>query len=233
MWYDRDIDALMKRTSLRPIPQGKISPGDGLAFGIILSLGSVILLGLGAGWFSAGLLAFSIFFYAVIYTMLLKRWTPQNIVIGGAAGAFPPLIGWSTVTDTLSWEPLWMFALIFLWTPPHFWALCLCTIDEYKKARVPMLPLVKGVRYTKVQILIYSFLLVGVSLLGYFWNFYGRIYLSGALLLGGGFILQMIKIFHQDSRKIYLSGFAYSIFYLFFLFGMMVVDRFLTRCAGI
>lgn len=225
MWYDRDIDRLMRRTSRRPLPQERINPGDALAFGMILSAGSVIILGLSVGWFPAGLLAFSIFFYTVIYTILLKRWTSQNIVIGGAAGAFPPLIGWACVTGSVSWESLWMFLIIFLWTPPHFWSLALCMIDEYKNVNVPMLPVVAGTKKTKNQIFIYGFLTIGVSLVGYFLGFHGKLYLLGASILGGVFFHHMIQILRNDRMKTYMNGFWYSIFYLFSLFVFMVLDR--------
>jgi protoheme IX farnesyltransferase len=226
MWYDRDIDSLMKRTAGRPIPQGRISPGDGLAFGMILAVGSVLILGMGVGWVPASLLAFSIFFYTVIYTVILKRSTSQNIVIGGAAGAFPPLIGWATVTHTISLESVWLFLIIFLWTPPHFWALCLCMLEDYKKAKVPMLPLVHGIQSTKVQIFVYSLLLIITTFLGYTWGFYGKIYLAGAVILGGIFMKHMTQILKEDNVKVYMKGFAYSILYLFLIFGLMVVDRY-------
>jgi protoheme IX farnesyltransferase len=165
MWYDADVDALMGRTAKRPIPSGKVSPDEALAFGIVLSVGSVVFLGITANWLSAGLLAFTIFFYAVIYSMWLKRWTPQNIVIGGAAGAFPPVIGYAAATGSVSLETVALFAIIFMWTPPHFWALALLKTEDYRRAGIPMMPVVAGEASTRVQILVYSALLFPVGLL--------------------------------------------------------------------
>ena len=173
MWFDRDIDSLMERTKKRPIPVGKIEAENALGFGIMLSIISVLMLGLSLNYLAACLLAFSIFFYIFIYTIWLKRRTPQNIVIGGAAGAFPPVIGWVCSTGELSIFPLILFLLIFIWTPPHFWALALYKDIEYSKAKVPMLPVVSGQRNTKIQIFLYSLLLMIVSLLPYFLSYSG------------------------------------------------------------
>ena len=159
MWYDADIDRMMRRTRGRPVPMERVTPGEALAFGLTLSVGAVTVLGFAANYLAAALLAFTIFFYAVVYTMWLKRWTPQNIVIGGAAGALPPVIAWTAVTGTIGWESLVLFAIIFLWTPPHFWALALYKADEYERAGVPMLPVVAGVARTRREILIYSVIL--------------------------------------------------------------------------
>ena len=178
MWFDRDIDSLMERTKKRPIPVGKIDADNALGFGIMLSVISVLMLGLSLNYLAACLLAFSIFFYIFIYTIWLKRRTPQNIVIGGAAGAFPPVIGWVCSTGELNTFPLILFLLIFIWTPPHFWALALYKDIEYSKAKVPMLPVVSGQRNTKIQIFLYSLLLMIVSLLPYFLNYSGSFYFT-------------------------------------------------------
>jgi protoheme IX farnesyltransferase len=224
MWYDCDIDGLMKRTQKRPIPQGRIAPGDALAFGVILSLLSVLLMALSANLFAAGLLAFSIFFYVIIYTVWLKRSTPYNIVIGGAAGAFPPMIGWVATGSSLSLEPWLLFAIIFLWTPPHFWALALNRSDDYHKAHIPMLPNVAGQLETRRQILLYALFLFIVSLMPYFFHFQGMIYGITAFILGILFLALAIKIFQKglqgDCKKLFL----FSILYLFLLFMGMLVN---------
>ena len=164
MWYDADIDAKMSRTANRPVPAGRVTPGEAFGFGMTLSVGSVLTMGLAVNWAAASLLAFTIFFYVVVYTMWLKRRTPQNIVIGGAAGAFPPMIGWAAVTGTVSVESIALFLIIFMWTPPHFWALALFSSQDYEQAGVPMLPVVAGERETRRQIMLYSLLLVPVTL---------------------------------------------------------------------
>ena len=163
-WYDRDIDALMTRTKMRPIPAGVMVPAEALTMGLVISAMSVLLLGLAANWLAAGLLAFTIFFYAVVYTIWLKRNTPQNIVIGGAAGALPPVIGWASVTGSLSFEPLLLFSIIFMWTPPHFWALALVKNDDYTRANIPMLPVVAGAQETRRQIVIYAIMLAPLAI---------------------------------------------------------------------
>lgn len=177
MWYEHDIDALMSRTANRPIPRGRILPGEALAFGLTLAFFSVMTLGILVNWLAGALLAFTIFFYVVIYTMWLKRWTAQNIVIGGAAGALPPVVAWAAATGSLSPEPILLFLIIFLWTPPHFWALALFRTDDYQRANIPMLPNVAGPDATRLQILLYTILLVAVALapwpLGYFSAVYG------------------------------------------------------------
>ncbi len=164
MWYDRDIDAIMRRTAARPLPAGRMMPGEALGFGAVLAVGSVLVMGLAVNWVAAGLLALTIGFYVFVYTMWLKRRTPQNIVIGGAAGAFPPLIGWAAVTGDIGWGAVALFAIVFFWTPPHFWALALYRADDYAKAGVPMLPVVAGPRETKRQMLLYTLVLWPVSL---------------------------------------------------------------------
>ena len=188
MWYDADIDAVMSRTKTRPVPAGRVTPDAALTFGLWVSGLSVLSMAVMINYLSAALLAFTIFFYAVIYTMFLKRRTAQNIVIGGAAGALPPVIGWAAAANSVSIEPLIYFAIIFFWTPPHFWALALIKNDDYQAANVPMLPVTAGVKSTLSQIVLYAFVLFGVSLLPYALGFNGLFYASGAALLGGLFI---------------------------------------------
>src|SRR5262245_58554530 len=189
MWYDRDIDALMARTKNRPIPAGRMAPENALAFGVVLAVGSVALMGVAVNWIAAALLALTIAFYVFVYTAWLKRRTPQNIVIGGAAGAFPPLIGWAAVTGDISWAPLALFLLIFLWTPPHFWALALYRAGEYEKAGVPMLPVVAGDRETRRQIFVYTLLLVPVALAPAYDGLSGPVYAAAATALSAAFLL--------------------------------------------
>ncbi len=225
MWYDRDIDAIMKRTQKRPLPLGKIAPDDALAFGLFLSLLAVMLMGLALNWVAAGILAFAIFFYAVVYTMWLKRATPQNIVIGGAAGAFPPVIGWAAVTGDVTLFPVILFSIIFLWTPPHFWALALYKNEDYKRANVPMMPVVAGDKITKRQMLIYTWLLVAVTLLPAFFGLAGMLYTAGALLLGTGFLLHAYKVRADLSHVWAKKMFGFSILYLFLLFTLTMLDH--------
>lgn len=233
MWYDQDIDRAMTRTINRPIPSGRVRANDALAFGMVLSAFSVAVLGLMVNWVAAGLLAFTIFFYAVIYTMWLKRWTPQNIVIGGAAGAFPPMIGWAAVTGTVSWESFVMFLIIFMWTPPHFWALALLKSDDYQAAGIPMMPNVAGHESTKKQIFIYSILLALCTIAPYFMSFAGWLYLGVATLMGARFAWLGYKVYAMDpsdtkmlpARKL----FVFSLWYLFALFTALIIDTFLTR----
>ena len=226
MWYDRDIDAGMKRTQNRPIPAGRVAADDALALGIALSFSSVALLWLVAGAVPAAWLAFAIFFYAVIYTMGLKRRTPQNIVIGGAAGAFPAVIGWAAVSPEPALMPWLMFAIVFLWTPPHFWALALYRAKDYEAVHVPMLPNVAGIAVTKRHIFAYTLLLVASSLAPLAAGA-GAVYTIAALLLGGRFILGAARLFRSDDPKPAMRLFAYSILYLFLLFGLLVSDHFL------
>ena len=225
MWYDRDIDAIMNRTKNRPIPQGLIKPAEALSLGIILSVLSTILLTLSANIISGILLASSILFYVFIYTMWLKRKTYQNIVIGGAAGALPPLIGWASISDSISFYPIILFLIIFIWTPPHFWALSLYTNQDYKKAKIPMLPVLLGKKQTIKSILKYSFLLYLVSLLPYFFKYSGVIYFITALLLGGYFIYLALML-KEESIKSAKNLFRYSILYLFILYLVLVIDSF-------
>ena len=191
-WYEADIDALMKRTAARPLPTGRVAPGEALAFGVALSVGSVAVMGLGVNWLAAAILAGSILFYAVVYTVWLKRRTPQNIVIGGAAGAFPPLIGWAAVTGDVTTLPWLMFAIVFLWTPPHFWSLALFMEADYAAAGVPMLPVVAGDAATRRQILIYSLVLVPVTVLPWVLGLAGMIYGAVALVTGAAFIVRAL-----------------------------------------
>lgn len=224
MWYDRDIDGVMKRTQNRPIPAGRIAPQDALIFGVLLAVFSVVLIGFSSNYFAAILLAFSIFFYVVIYTMLLKRTTVHNIVIGGIAGAFPPLIGWVAVTGGLSLEAALLFLLIFLWTPPHFWALALTKVQEYERANIPMLPNIFGLQATKNQILGYSFLLIGVSYSFLMFPHYGWIYGLSITLLNSLWMFFTVKLFLSEQHAGAMRLFGFSILYLFLLLGALVVD---------
>jgi protoheme IX farnesyltransferase len=227
MWYDADIDAVMPRTARRPIPRRKVSRAEALVFGLTLAVVAVAVLGLTLNVTAAALLAFTIFFYVVVYTAWLKRRTPQNIVIGGAAGALPPVIGWAAATGGIGLEPLILFLIIFLWTPPHFWALALNRTDDYARAGVPMLPVVAGRAATTRQILIYSVLLAPVSLLPWALGFAGAIY--GATAVIGGAILVALAVRLRGSRGIYLRAaqrlFAFSISYLFLLFAALLADH--------
>ena len=229
MWYDSDIDAVMSRTANRPIPAGRMDRDHALALGLVLSVFSVCVLGLAANWLAAGLLAFTIFFYAVIYTMWLKRSTPQNIVIGGAAGAFPPMVGWAAVTGSISIESCVLFLIIFLWTPPHFWALALYKQSDYGAAGIPMLPNVAGEAATKLQILIYSVVLVGVTLLPGFIGMSGVIYMATAMACGAGFIWLATRLYRtSESKAMKKAGrslFTYSLSYLFLVFFALIVDH--------
>ena len=229
MWYDADIDALMSRTCKRPIPSGRVSANDALAFGLFLSAFSVGTLGLAANWVAAGLLAFTIFFYVVIYTMWLKRWTPQNIVIGGAAGAFPPVVAWAAVTGTVSVESLVLFLIIFLWTPPHFWALALYKESEFAAACIPMMPNVKGADHTRLEILLYTLVLVPVTLLPFTLGFEGYVYLAIAGITGALMLSLAIRVYRRRSGEpANLAAkhlFAFSILQLLLLFAVIVADH--------
>src|SRR5712671_6306280 len=233
MWYDADIDRVMPRTARRPIPRGTVSRVEALAFGLVLAASAVAVLGLALNVFAAALLAFAIFFYVVVYTMWLKRRTPQNIVIGGASGALPPVIGWAAATGDIGLEPLILFLIIFLWTPPHFWALALNRTDEYARAGVPMLPVVAGRAATTWQILIYSVLLAPVSLLPWGLGFAGAIYCATAVISGAILIVLAIRL--RGSRGVYLRAahrlFAFSIVYLFLLFAALLADHNVNRSS--
>ena len=229
MWYDADIDHVMSRTANRPIPAGRLPREHALIFGLWLSAFSVALLGLAANWVAAGLLAFTIFFYAVIYTMWLKRTTPQNIVIGGAAGAFPPMVGWAAVTGTVNLESAALFLIIFLWTPPHFWALALYKQGDYGAAGIPMLPNVAGEAATKLQILIYSLVLVAATIAPFALGFSGLIYAAVAAASGLWFVYLAVRLFltrdSQPMRRAARSLFTYSLSYLFVVFVALLADR--------
>jgi protoheme IX farnesyltransferase len=233
MWYDADIDAIMSRTQNRPIPAGRMPKEHALVFGLVLSVFSVALLGLATNWVAAGLLAFTIFFYAVIYTMWLKRSTPQNIVIGGAAGAFPPIVGWAAVTGDVSMVSLVLFLIIFLWTPPHFWALALYKQSDYGAAGVPMMPNVVGEASTKLQIFVYTLLLAVSAMLPTWLGFAGWIYTSVAVVTGASFILLAWRLLHTREdvamRKSARTLFNYSLSYLFIVFFAFMADNLLTR----
>ena len=225
MWYDRDIDAVMTRTRARPVPAGRVEPGAALGLGIVLSAGSTAMMGIAVNWVAAGLLAFTIFFYVVIYTMWLKRRTPQNIVIGGAAGAFPPMIGWAAVTGGIDFTALALFGIIFLWTPPHFWALALVRSDDYEAAKVPMLPVVAGDRSTRRWIVIYSLLLLPVSVAPCATGAAGAVYGIGALVAGLAFAGCALRVLVDHSPAAAKRLFGTSIVYLFALFLLLLFDR--------
>ena len=229
MWYDADVDAIMSRTLNRPIPAGRVSRGEALGFGLVLAAFSVVLLGLAANWLAAGLLAFTIFFYAVIYTVWLKRATPQNIVIGGAAGSFPPMIGWAAVTGTVSIEACLLFLIIFFWTPPHFWALALYKQGDYGAAGIPMLPNVAGEPATKLQILLYSLVLVAISLVPPAISFGGFVYAAVSAIAGAAFVWLAWKLFRTTDptamKRAARSLFTYSLSYLFVVFLAFLADR--------
>ena len=229
-WYEAEIDAQMKRTAKRPIPAGRMARTDARDFGIALSAGSVIVMGLAAGWLTAALLAVSIVYYAVVYTIWLKPRTPQNIVVGGGAGAFPPLIGWVAVTGDVTLMPIVLFAIIFMWTPPHFWALALFVKTDYAKVGIPMMPVVAGEKSTRRQILIYAVLLVPVALAPWYLGSAGLIYAVSAALLSIAFVALSMPVglrtsAEEDAMKPEKRLFAFSILYLFVLFGALVADR--------
>ena len=237
MWYDADIDAVMSRTINRPIPSGRMTPGEALVFGVVLSVFSVTLLALATNWVAGAFLAFTIFFYAVVYTMWLKRSTPQNIVIGGAAGAFPPMVGWAAVTGTLSWESFALFLIIFLWTPPHFWALALYKQGDYGAAGVPMMPNVAGEASTKRQIFAYSVILAVASLLPVALGFSGWIYGAAALVTGLSFAFLALRLLRADDnvtmKRNARSLFTFSLSYLFVLFLALLIDNIALRLGVI
>ena len=225
MWYDRDIDAVMKRTRTRPIPLGRIPEEEALSFGVILSVLSVMMMGISLNWTAAALLAFANGFYVFVYTMWLKRRTPQNIVIGGAAGAFPPMIGWAAITGDISAYSMILFAMIFLWTPPHFWALSLFANEDYKRAGIPMLPCVAGERTTKIQMLAYTIVLLPVCMLPFLMGDAGLTYGISALALNAFFIFTAIRVLKDSTLKSAKLMFGYSVFYLFALFLALMIDK--------
>ena len=238
MWFDADIDARMARTAARPIPRGSVTPEEALAFGTVLSVISVMALGLFVNWVAAALLAFTIAFYVLIYTIWLKRRTPQNIVIGGAAGAFPPMVGWAAVTGSVSIESAVLFAIIFMWTPPHFWALALYRARDYERVGVPMLPVVSGLAETRRQILVYSVLLAVIAVTPWFIGLGGLAYLAISGLMGARFVWLAVLVFRDgdsddraaDQRAKAL--FVFSIYYLFALFAVLLLEHVAARVAA-
>ncbi|HZT26427.1 MAG TPA: heme o synthase [Pseudolabrys sp.] len=238
MGYDADVDALMTRTRARPVPMGRVKSGEAIAFGVTLAGFSVVTLGLLVNWLAAGLLAFTIFFYAAIYTVWLKRLTPQNIVIGGAAGAFPPMIGWAAVTGSLSLEPIVLFLIIFLWTPPHFWALALYRADDYARAGIPMLPVVAGDAAARRQILRYTLILVPLGFAPFALGYAGWLYAATAAVTGVIMVVLAWQVFceRRPADRASKQLFAFSVLYLFLLFTVLLVERgwggLLTRWAA-
>lgn len=236
MWWDADIDAVMKRTQRRPIPSGKVTGDEAFAIGMALSAFSVVFLGLATNWFAAGLLAFTIFFYVVIYTMWLKRWTPQNIVIGGAAGAFPPMIGWAAATGGVSVESVLMFCLTFMWTPPHFWALALFMRKDYDNADVPMLTVTHGRRATRNHILVYTVLLAILAVAAGFTSIGGPVYIATSVVLNAMFLRGAVQIWRRDEdmseEDNFLAErkfFKLSLLYLFAHFGAILIEAGLDK----
>ena len=231
MWYESDLDALMTRTCLRPIPMGKVNKKQALIFGTSLSFFSVIALDYFANTISAALLLFTILFYVFVYTIWLKRKTPQNIVIGGAAGALPPVIGWTIATNSLSFEPITFFLIIFFWTPSHFWALSLYKSDDYKKAKIPMLPLTNGIESTKINILVYSLLMLPMIILPYAIDFVGLVFLVPALMLTLYYNFLCFELYQFKKNKFNPKKaktiFGYSILYLFLIFVIFLIDKIL------
>ena len=229
MWYEADLDALMTRTCLRPIPTGRVKKNQALIFGILLSIFSVTALNYFANFLSALLLLSTILFYLFVYTIWLKKRTSQNIVIGGAAGSLPPVIGWTIATNSISIEPLSLFLIIFFWTPSHFWALSLYKTDDYRKAKIPMMPLTDGIEKTKLHIFIYSLLMLPVIILPYVINFSGLVYLIPAMLLTIYYIFMCYDLYKHKKNKFALKKakkvFSYSIFYLFLIFVLFLVDN--------
>jgi heme o synthase len=229
MWYESDLDALMTRTCLRPIPMGKVNRKQALIFGTVLSFFSVVALDYFANTISAAILLFTILFYVFVYTIWLKRKTPQNIVIGGAAGALPPVIGWTIATNSLSLEPVTFFLIIFFWTPSHFWALSLYKSDDYKKAKIPMLPITNGIESTKLNILVYSLLMIPIIVLPYAINFVGLVFLVPALILTLYYNFLCIELYKFKKNKFNpkkaKSIFGYSILYLFLIFVIFLIDK--------
>ena len=236
MWYDADIDARMARTAARPLPRGRVSADEALSFGTILSVASVVMLGVLVNWVAGALLAMTIAFYIFVYTMWLKRRTPHNIVIGGAAGAFPPMIGWAAVTGNVGIESILMFLIIFMWTPPHFWALALYRCRDYERVGVPMLPVVAGLAETRRQILIYSVLLVPLAIAPYFIGLGGIVYLAFSIALGAGFLWLAVNVYRTtEGREADTAArqlFWFSILYLYLLFAVLLTESAVTRFMG-
>jgi protoheme IX farnesyltransferase len=229
MWYDRDIDAVMRRTAMRPLPAGRMLPGEALGFGVVLAVGSVVMMGLAVNSVAAELLALTILFYVFVYTIWLKRRTPQNIVIGGAAGALPPLVGWAAATGDVGWGGVALFAIIFFWTPPHFWALSLYRTDEYAAAGIPMLPVVAGPRETKRQMLLYTLVLWPATLAPFLLGLAGLRYAICAAVLSLAFTGSAIRVWRDDDgargEKSARQMFAFSLVYLFLIFAALLLDH--------
>ncbi|MDC0059485.1 heme o synthase [Pelagibacteraceae bacterium] len=229
MWYESDLDSLMTRTCLRPIPTGKLTKKQALTFGILASIISVVVLYVFSNLIAATILAITILFYVFVYTIWLKRKTPQNIVIGGAAGALPPVIGWAIATNGISLEPFILFLIIFIWTPSHFWALSLYKTEDYRKARIPMLPITSGIKTTKFNIFIYSLILFPTALSPYFFNFSGLVYLIFTAIMSGYYVFISYKLLNEKNsvmeRKIAAKLFGYSILYLFMIFVFILIDK--------
>ncbi|ABD90311.1 heme o synthase [Rhodopseudomonas palustris] len=236
MWYEDDIDAKMTRTANRPIPRGRVSKPEALTFGLVLSFFSVVTLGILVNWFAAALLAFTIFFYVVIYTIWLKRWTAQNIVIGGAAGALPPVVAWAAAAGSLSVEPMLLFAIIFFWTPPHFWALALFRAGDYANAGVPMLPVTAGPDATRLSILLYTIVLVAVAFAPWPLGYFDAIYGITSLALGGWMLLLTLRVYRLRHGSAALrasrSLFKFSILYLFALFAVLLLEVIVRGVIG-
>lgn len=225
MWYERETDALMSRTKNRPIPAGRMPAENAIEFAVICAIASVYIMAITVNYVAAGCLLLAILFYVFVYTIWLKPRTPMNIVIGGAAGALPPIIGWAAVTGSVSIEPMILFSIIFMWTPPHFWALALYKNGDYSKAGIPMLPSVKGKENTRKQMLIYTLLLFPITLSPYFIGMSGLIYLSGAALLGLGFILHSVRVYVRKTDADARAMFLYSLLHLFGIFSLLVIDK--------
>jgi protoheme IX farnesyltransferase len=237
MWYDADIDAVMTRTAGRPVPSGRVRAGEALAFGLVLSVLSVLTLGVLVNWLAASLLAFTIFFYVVVYTMWLKRSTPQNIVIGGAAGAFPPMIGWAAATGSIGLESVILFLITFLWTPPHFWALALFKCEDYSRAGVPMMPNVAGEASTRRQIFVYTLLVAPVGVLPWLLGYTSAAYGLAAVALGAGFVWHAWHVLAMPdgdrAMKPAKAMFAYSLLYLFGIFAAYLADSVVERALAL
>ena len=229
MWYESDLDSIMTRTCLRPIPTGKLTRNQALIFGVLASIFSVVTLYIFSNLVAATTLVITILFYVFVYTIWLKRKTPQNIVIGGAAGALPPIIGWAIAMNGISLEPIILFLIIFIWTPSHFWALSLYKSDDYKKAKIPMLPIISGIKTTKLNILIYAIILFPVSVSPFFFKFSGEIYLIVSTFLSGYYVFLSYQLFKAKSlrneKKLATKLFAYSILYLFLIFTSVLIDK--------
>lgn len=237
MALEGDIDALMSRTANRPIPRGRITPGEALAFGMTLAFFSVMTLGILVNWLAGALLAFTIFFYVVVYTMWLKRWTAQNIVIGGAAGALPPVVAWAAATGSLSPEPILLFLIILLWTPPHFWALALFRTDDYARANIPMLPNVAGPDATRLQILLYTIVLVSVAAAPWPLGYFDAIYGVTSLILGAIMLTLAVNVYRRrtgtEANRATRALFKFSIFYLFMLFAVLLLEVVVSALARV